>query len=499
MSRPVQPGVVASILEEGPDASARALAAVPGGCTLVEIRADRLRAADVEPLVRRCRVPLVVTVRDRGEGGLFDGSTEERRSILEAALRAGAAFVDVEWTGALRDLATGDAADRVVLSDHGLPCDLSVLRARFREMEGTRAARLKIVPRADGALEACVVRDLLEDARAAGRPLASFTLGGGSFTRILALAWGSWATYGAVSRPTAPGQLSARDLLDVFGVTRIGPSTRRHALVGQGVTRSPSPALHAAAYREAGIDAVLLPVEAGSVEEVLPLLGDEGALGIRGLAVTIPLKEPFALRSRPGDEIARRAVAVNTVLVGSPELDGFNTDGPAARDRIASHLDPRGARVAVAGAGGTGRAVAAALSAAGSDVTLYGRDRARVEPWARKLGVAAGDLATLDRATWDVLVQATPLGRGGERVVAADALRGRVVLDAVYGPETTPLIREARARGLATIDGFELLAAQALPQIERLTGHGVARGTLDAALAAWRDSRPRLDADAGPE
>jgi 3-dehydroquinate dehydratase/shikimate dehydrogenase len=494
--RSIEPGVVASILEDALDTTARSLAAVPEGCTLVEIRADRLHAADVESLVPRSSFPVVVTVRDPAEGGRFDGTTEERRAILEAALRSGAAFVDVEWSGPLRDLALGPGSDRVVLSDHGAPCDASVLRSRYREMAATPAARLKIVPRASGPLEACVVRDLLGIARAEGRQLASFTLGHGSFTRIFALAWGSWGTYGAVSRRTAPGQHHARDLLGAYGATRLAGSTRRHALVGRGVDGSPSPALHDAAYRDAGIDAVLVPIEIESVEDLFALLE---ALQVRALAVTIPLKEAVARRVRLLDPVARRAIAVNTVRLGPGAAEGFNTDGPAARELIRAHVDPRGSRVAVVGAGGTGRAVAAALVEAGARVTLHGRDRERVAGWAERIGATASDLASLEGASWDVLVQATPLGRTGERVLEAGALRGRVVLDAVYGPDPTPLVRDARVGGLATIDGFDLLVEQAALQIGILTGRTADRRTLDAALRAWRESRPRLDGDPRPE
>jgi shikimate dehydrogenase len=496
--RRIERGVVPSILETDIGAAVRALDAIPPGCALVELRADRLRAGEIGPFVDRSPLPVIVTVKERGSGGHFDGSTEERRAILEAGLGAGAAFVDVEWRGSLFDLALGPSAGRVVLSDHGSPCDPAALRATYRAMASTPAARLKIVPRASSSVDACAVRLILEEARSDGRELASFTEGRGSFTRIFALSWGSWGTYAAVTRPTGGGQLGARDLLEVFRVGDLSESTRRHALVGRGVDASPSPALHAAAYRESGIDAVLVPIEAEAPEDVLSLL-EPGALGIEGLAVTIPLKEAMARRCALRDEVSRRATAVNTVRVGPDGLDGFNTDGPAARDLILAHLAPSGAAIAVVGAGGTGRAVAAALASAGASVTLYGRERARVDRWARAMGIASGDLASLGGASWDVLVQATPLGRFGERVVSSESLRGRVVLDAVYGAVPTPLVRDARARGVRTIDGFDLLVAQAVLQIERLTERRVERSVLERALGAWRASRPPLDGDLGPE
>jgi shikimate 5-dehydrogenase len=82
-------------------------------------------------------------------------------------------------------------------------------------------------------------------------------------------------------------------------------------------------------------------------------------------------------------------------------------------------------------------------------------------------------------------VQATPLGRNGEEVIPAAALDGRVVLDAVYGAEPTPLIRDARSRDLVAIDGFDLLVAQAVLQFHRMTGTLADEQILRDAGARW--------------
>ena len=83
------------------------------------------------------------------------------------------------------------------------------------------------------------------------------------------------------------------------------------------------------------------------------------------------------------------------------------------------------------------------------------------------------------------MVNATPLGTHGEEVVPADRLRGRLVLDAVYGPRPPLLAREARERGLAVVEGFELLCTQAARQFEHMTGRAVREATLSAAGTQW--------------
>jgi len=483
-------GVVDSILESTPEAVARRLQASPVACAFVEIRADGLRAGDVTGLVRRAERPAVVTVRSQGDGGSFDGSTEEKRAILDAALDAGCALVDVEWDGPLRPMAFGPRASRTILSHHGAPCDATSLTHLYDAMAGTKAHRLKIVPRATRPTQLRAVRELLGRARTERRELCSFALGPvGSWSRIVALRWGSWGVYGAAARgrETGDGQFETRELLEVYRVQELEESTQYYALCGTPLQGSPSPEMHAAGYRALGLDAVYVPVESGNLDEVASLASADGLLPLEGFGVTMPLKELAAAKCAQLDSFAACGSA-NTVRLARDGWQGWNTDAPAALALIAKHLDPRGRAVAIVGAGGTARAIGSALKEAGARVTLYARSVARGDETARSLGVASAPLADLPKAAWEVLVQATPLGKNGEEVLLRRHLGGTVVLDAAYGAEPTPLVRAARARGLAVIDGLDLLAAQATLQFERLTGRPAPTQAMAAALASWRSS-----------
>ncbi|HEX6851558.1 MAG TPA: type I 3-dehydroquinate dehydratase [Candidatus Polarisedimenticolaceae bacterium] len=488
--------IVTSILEASAEAVERRFAEVPAGSSLVEIRADRLRPAEVAGLVARSPRPAIVAARRPSEGGTFDGSEEERRAVLEAALDAGAAFVDVEHEGALEPLAWGPAAGRVILSHHGGPCDAAALLARLDAMASSPAARLKLVPVASSPDEAWAIRSVLEQAERLGRPLAAFAMGRpGAATRLLAPSWGSWGTYGAVAagRETAPGQWTAAQLDGRWDVLRIGPSTRLFGLAGADLSRSPSPAMHLAGYRALGLDARYLPLEADRFESVVACCGGSGALGIEAIGVTIPFKEDAARIALPGDAYARAARAVNTLVFRDDVASGFNSDAPAVAACVRARLDPAGLEVAVAGSGGAARGAAVALREAGGNVTLYARDPDRLARAAEECGVARRPIAQLPFARWDVLIQATPVGGKGERLLPARALRGRLVLDMVYGPVPTPLLADARAAGLEVVDGFEMLVAQAELQFRLMTGHPAPAGVLQHAGRAW------LDGPGGPQ
>ena len=464
--------IVVSVLERTVSTAAALVERPPAGCGLVEIRADRFGAADVAALVPRCPLPTVVTARRPEDGGEFRGSEEERRALLLAALQAGADFVDVEWGSPVAGLLRGPVAGRGILSHHGGPCSVDRLRDLRRAMAAEPAARLKIVPVAGRIGDLGAIRDVL--AERGGPPLACFATGrAGVLSRLLALRWGSWGTYGAVStgRETAAGQLTVADLEDRFGVRSIGPRTVLHGLVGRDLEWSPSPAMHAVGYRSAGLDARYLPVELDRFDDVDALLDRDGPIGLAGFGVTVPYKVSARGRCTDVDDWAEATGAVNTVVPRGDVWSGFNTDAEAARRLLGPLGSLSGRRALVLGAGGTARSMAVVLRSLGASVALCNRDPGRARAVASEIGAEVVPWSERHGIRPDVLVQATPLGRSGETAVERNGLPGLAVLDAAYGPEPTPLVRSARHAGLPTVDGLDLLVAQGVLQFRHLTGH----------------------------
>lgn len=488
------PIVIATVLETTAARALDAVRAVPEGCAVLELRADHLRRAEVEGIIRRSGRSVLVTVRRAEDGGGFDGTEEERRGLLEGAIAAGAAGVDVEHGSSLAPWAEGLDPRRVLLSRHGGPCDARALRLAAREMEAHPARFRKLAPSAASPAQVVAIRDFLSEARERKGRTAAFALGGaGLLSRVLAPLWGSWATYGsAAALPAAPGQPRASDLLDMWRVLEIGETTLLFGLAGRPVLESPSPAMHAAAYRVSSLDAVYVPIEGETLEEVLSLCGPGGSIPFRGIGVTIPLKEDAARGAARRDPTVAASGAANTLRFDEEGTFAANTDGPALLALVRDRLDPRGARAAILGAGGAARAAAAVLRRAGVAVTLFNRTAERARGVANALRVAWEPLDRLRGASWDLLVQATPLGREGEEVLPPDALRGRLVVDMAYGRGPTPLVLAAREAGLAAVDGLEFLAAQAALQFAVLTGRSVPVEVLAEARDRWLG--PRLDA-----
>lgn len=271
----------------------------------------------------------------------------------------------------------------------------------------------------------------------------------------------------------------------------ISGATRLAAVIGSPVRHSLSPALHNAAFDEAGTDwrFVAFEVAPGAAGAALAAMR---TLGIGGYAVTMPHKADMAAAVDEIDPAAAALGAVNTVVLRDDGSTlGANTDGAGFVASVAAAgLDLDEARVVVLGAGGAGRSIVEALGRSHvADVAIVNRTRSNAETAARLCPAArVGDLGDLDRA--DLLVNATSVGMGTQdSVVDSAALRPDLaVADIVYHPLETALLRAARALGAPTIDGLGMLVHQAVLQQQLWTGRPpdpvVMRTAAEAELAA---------------
>jgi 3-dehydroquinate dehydratase/shikimate dehydrogenase len=490
--------ICVSVTEETTAAVVDRMAELLPHADLFEVRADFVRDLDLPALVRARVKPILLTCRTEREGGRFPVADEPaRRSILREAVRLGFDLVDVEARAGFDDVAGAKTGRGLVLSWHDFEGTPKSLEALYRRMAGAGADIVKI------AVTARSVEDLGRLLAFAGRhaharergrpPLVALAMGPlGVASRILGGRYGAPFTFAAPSagREAAPGQLPARVLAESYRVRSIGPQTRVYGILGVDVLRSVSPAIHNRAFAVRGLDAVYVPLQAesfGAFTRALP------ALGLSGFSVTRPYKADILPCLAACEDEAARAGSVNTVVVKDGALHGSSTDGDGVLVPLRRQADVAGSRVAIVGAGGAARAAAFAFERAGARVTLLARRREQAAEAAAATGAAHAALDDLAALPWDVLVNATPVGSGsapGRLPVPEEALRpGTVVFDMVYEPRETPLLRAARARGCRTIDGLEMLIAQAVGQFEAWTGAPAPETEmLDAAARALAEA-----------
>lgn len=250
----------------------------------------------------------------------------------------------------------------------------------------------------------------------------------------------------------------------------MAPETWRFGIFGDPVGHTLSPPMQEAAFQVAGMDAVYLPFRVPPARLRAALEGARTA-GFRGLNITIPLKEGAFRLVRP-TRAARRMKAVNVVDLRRGV--GHNTDGEGAlRALLRAGVEPRGRRVLLLGAGGSARAIAHALAERGAEVTIGNRTLPRARSLARETGGCWIPLRALAREVprADIVVNATSVGMEGGCLVQAAWLRpNQAVLDIVYKPRETELLRRARRRGSKAVEGLEMLVGQGAASFRFWTG-----------------------------
>lgn len=446
------------------------------GADLVELRLDGVTDLDLGGALEGRRLPVVVTYRPTWQGGRYDGDEAARVAVLERAWELGAEWVDVE-DGAAEAFVARVGGRRIIRSSHdfeGVPADLE---ARFARMLASGAEVVKLAVMASRLTDVVMLRDL--GRRAPGRTVLLAMGPAGLPSRVLAAHLGSRWTYAGDG--VAPGQIPLTRMRDEFHVPAITASTAIYGVAGRPVGHSLSPAMHNAAFRAAGIDAVYVPLEGASFDDVLAFAE---AFGVRGLSVTAPFKAD-ACRAVASPTDADRALgAVNTLRASGHGWEGRNTDVEGFLAPLAAH-DLRGRHASVLGAGGAARAVVPALRDRGAVVTVHARRPDAATSVATAFDVAAGPWPP---GAWDVLVNTTPVGtspRVDETPLAlAGDLTGRLVYDLVYNPPETRLVSDARALGADTIGGLPMLVAQAAAQFSWWTGRPAPVSRMQEAAAS---------------
>ena len=528
-----------SMTVEAPDEIHAALSdarrAVELGADMVEWRVDALAECEdalrhVRTLVRESPAPCIVTIRSAREGGEWHGNEADRVSFLEALCTADGeqapAYIDfeladaqrssnlrqklelcVEHPGQVRTVGT-----RLILSAHdfeGRPA--SLLRQWTAMAESDACAVAKVAWRARSVRDNIEAFELLATRV---KPAVVLCMGeAGLMSRVLAPKFGAFLTFAhagndsdaqraaAKAAGTAPGQVSVEEMINVYGFRRIDPATRVFGVIGWPVGHSRSPHVHNEWFREAGRNAVLLPMPIppeyehfkATVAELLAC----APLDFRGACVTLPHKEHLVrfVHEHGGhvDPLAVRIGAANTLyLDASGALRCANTDAPAATDALTDGMgitrtELREKRIAVLGAGGVARAVAVGLAHEGARVVVFNRneDRARrmcehlkeTAARARDVGasgaaaesmIVAGRLSEMGCGCFHAFVNCTPVGMDGGPDPQGNPLADDVplddtitVMDTVYTPRETPLLRESRSRGARTVDGWAMFMKQA--------------------------------------
>mgnify|MGYP001278530462 FL=1 len=260
--------------------------------------------------------------------------------------------------------------------------DNNVEGNEVHEMRFLNSPILKVATRSDEITEAIPVWQLLEKGKSDNNQVIPIAMGeAGKWTRILAPAHGAFMTYASLdtSSETAPGQISAADMIDVFRVKELDGNTEVFGVIAADTSYSISPLLQNAAFKANKLNSVFVPLQVADLDTFFTRMVSpktrEVELNFKGFAVTNPHKQAIMRHLDEIDETASRIGAVNTVKFEGRKLYGYNTDAEGFVGPLKNaYGDLTGTRVAVFGAGGAARACIYALQLEGAKVTLQARN-----------------------------------------------------------------------------------------------------------------------------
>jgi len=437
----------------------------------------------------------IATCRRAANGGKFRGPVADQMEVLRKAQAAGCQIVDVELESALTlkpaEIANLCSRGSLLLSFHDFKATKD-LEAIFQKMQQIRADYYKVVTTATCLYDNVRMMKFLED-KSRDYSVIGVCMGEqGVISRVLGLRAGSAFSFAAATAggETAPGQITARHLRDVYRVDQLDPATRIYGVAGDPVGQSLSPQMMNAALRRENVNAVYLPLHALSVEDLVECVR---AVPIQGVSVTMPHKESIVKFLDGTDLWTQKTGACNTLVRGKDgRLFGYNTDVAGVLRPLEQRFPLMGAKVLVIGAGGAARAAVYGLKERGSEVFIINRTPAKGMKLAKDAKVNYLGRADLKKYQFDVIINATPVGMDGVQTPLGEKeIKATFVFDMVYRLLETPFTRAARAAGAQVIPGYEMFVQQGVQQFQIWTAKPAPANEMqNVVLAAINLNKP---------
>lgn len=436
---------------------------------LVELRLDYWISLDIEA-VKNLRdefsIPMIFTLRSESLGGSCKLPEDKRLATIKSLLTCQPDYFDLECSISPRfieEAMSSYPAIKLILSYHNFAETPGNLDEIYQEMQKIPASFYKIAVTAKNSLDAM---RLLCWAKKANGTLIAISMGSyGQMSRILAPLMGCPITYAALDedQKTAPGQLSAKVLIEQYHCRSLTPLTKIYGLIGDPVELSMSNKTHNSLMAACGLDAVYMKMQVRP-SELADFLQFAKQLPFQGLSVTMPLKEAILPFLDHIDPQALDMGAVNTLVFEQGQISGFNTDGIGALNAIEKDYLVKGKRIVIIGAGGAAKAIAHEAHRRGGILTIINQTTEKAIQLAERFegrGKGLDGLATCVKEGYDILINCTPVSMP---IHPDDILPQVVVMDIKSVPKETTFLQCAKEKGCTMIYGYEMFIEQALGQ-----------------------------------
>src|ERR1700744_910589 len=422
-------------------------------------------------------VTAIATCRREANGGKFKGTISAELEILQKAITSGFHLMDLELQTAeaiqaadLEKLRARGAALIISWHDFQTTKDLDGIFERIRPYE---PEFIKIVGTAKSLADNVVMMRFLERSADMANMIGLCMGAQGVISRVLAIRAGSVFTFASATRgeETAPGQVDALTLTELYRVGQIDGATRVYGVVGNPIRHSLSPLMLNTAFHRETVNGVYLALQTSKLTDLLTVVRE---LPVSGLSVTMPLKQEVLKHLENMDPISSKVGACNTIVRNHDgKLYGFNTDVGGIVRPLEKRLTLAGAKILVLGAGGAARAAVFGLVDKGAEVVILNRTPQTAQKLAREAKAKTIRRELIAKSKFDVIVNATAVGMHGIKqthILEPNEINARLVFDLVYNPVETPLLRMARQKSIPVVTGVEMFVQQGARQFEIWTG-----------------------------
>lgn len=434
-----------------------------GPYSLIELRLDYFKKINIKEL-RELRwkfpIPMIFTLRSREQGGVFEGSEEERLDQLKILATLRPEFIDLEYTvkqSFINEILEISPKTKIIISYHDFD-KMSVPEKILKLMKEQSASIYKMAFMTHSAAEALY---LLQFMREHHSSVVAIGMGPyGESTRILAPIFEGKFVYASSNKESsvAPGQLSVEELINTYHQNEQNTSTGIYGLIGDPVDKSPSHLTHNAVMHELKLNAVYVKFQVPS-SELKTFIDLTKFSNFKGLSVTMPLKEAIIPLLDEIDPVAEKMGAVNTLVYKNGKIKGYNTDGKGALDALEAVQKVKGKKIVIIGFGGAAKAIIYEAKARGAEVIIVKRGQ-------------------LPPEKYDIIINATP----SEMPVDPKYILSNTVAMEVKLIKTE-FLKIAKEKGCRLVLGRDFFINQAEEQFKLWFGNSTYNHLLGTKLA----------------
>ncbi len=458
---------------DGPDLpqAQASLSSAVGKAAGVELRLDRFKQCKVEEIDRliapyRKQFQFILTLRSQRQGGAFQGTEQQRLSLLKELCLLNPDYLDLEYDVPLHEFqafAQQFPHIKLISSYHNFthtPKDLDHL---LHSMSNPYAQIVKIATTATSSIDTLTLLHFVRS-HSGQKKLIGIAMGQtGEISRILGPVIGNAFDYACLSQPIAPGQLTIEQMQLPYRYNKLNRQTALYALIGYPVDKSLGHMVHNGIFEKKKENAVYvkIPVSSSELPEWIKLARK---LPFKGLSVTMPLKEAVLPLLDDLSPSAKAIGAVNTIAIDNGKWTGHNTDGIGALNALEHKIPVKDKRLVICGAGGSARAIAYEAVQRGARVTILNRTPSKAEHLAHLYHCRGGGFSLFPQILqegYEILINTIP---EGEWIEERWILPKTTVMDIVYVPQNTPFLIKASRKNCTLVYGHEMFLAQAIEQ-----------------------------------